>query len=170
QRGFLRLPTPPALQAALQADLAAGEPQPEEVPGFIGGPDARPSVLFPLSDARKAQVHQTLQELAEAWVGRYLEPTYVYGIRRYHRGTSLTCHRDRLATHVVSAILNVDQEVDEPWPLEIDDHLYRRHRLLLAPGQLLLYEGGRLLHGRPRPLVGERFDNVFVHYRLRDEG
>lgn len=169
QRGFLRLPTPPALQAALQADLAATEPQPEEVSGFIGGPEARPSVLFPLSDARKVEVHQALQELAEAWVGRYLEPTYVYGIRRYHRGTSLACHRDRLATHVVSAILNVDQETDEPWPLEIDDHFYRRHRLRLSPGQLLLYEGGRLLHGRPSPLRGERFDNVFVHYRLREE-
>ena len=35
----------------------------------------------------------------------------------------------------------------------------------LAPGQMLLYESARLPHGRTRPLRGESYTNIFVHYR-----
>jgi len=49
----------------------------------------------------------------------------------------------------------------------IEDHLYRQHELCLKPGQMLLYEGAKLLHGRPTPFEGENYANVFVHYKLR---
>ena len=41
----------------------------------------------------------------------------MYGIRRYRNGSWLSLHVDRVDTHVVSAILQIDQEVDEDWPL-----------------------------------------------------
>ena len=92
----------------------------------------------------------------------------VYGVRRYRRGASLEVHRDRFKTHIISAILNIGQSVDEEWPLEIEDHAYRTHQVLLNPGEMLLYEGGRLRHGRPTPFRGDFFDNVFVHFRPID--
>ena len=76
-------------------------------------------------------------------------------------------HRDRIETHVASVILNVDQQVSSDWPLHIEDHHYRAHRVTLAPGEMVLYEGARLAHGRPDPFDGERFANVFVHFRRK---
>ncbi len=46
-------------------------------------------------------------------------------------------------THRVSAILNLSQETDSPWPLHIMDFEERRHRVELRPGDMLWYEGAR---------------------------
>ncbi len=58
-------------------------------------------------------------------------------------------HVDTVSTHVVSAIINVDQEVDEDWPLLIQDHQGNEHKLIMKPGEMVLYESAKLLHGRP---------------------
>jgi len=34
----------------------------------------------------------------------------------------------------------------------------------LQPGQVVLYEGAWLRHGRPQRFKGDNFANVFVHY------
>lgn len=47
----------------------------------------------------------------EKWSGATLVPTAVYGIRVYRRGSSLDNHVDRNNTHVISAIINVEQKV-----------------------------------------------------------
>ena len=44
-----------------------------------------------------------------------------YGIRVYKEGSILAPHVDRLPL-VSSAIINVAQDVDEPWPLEVYGH------------------------------------------------
>lgn len=56
---------------------------------------------------------------------------------------------DTLSTHVVSAIINVDQEVTRPWKLLILDHEDQEHELEMTPGDMVLYESAKLLHGRP---------------------
>ncbi len=49
-----------------------------------------------------------------------------------------------LGTKVVSAIINVGQEVgDHPWPLDIMDYSGRRHKVYLEPGDLVWYESAR---------------------------
>lgn len=58
-------------------------------------------------------------------------------------------HVDTVNTHVVSAIINVDQDVDEDWPLLILDHDGNEHNLIMQPGDMVFYESARLLHGRP---------------------
>jgi prolyl 4-hydroxylase len=58
-------------------------------------------------------------------------------------------HVDTVNTHVVSAIINVDQDVDEPWYLVILDHDYNEHKVEMKAGDMLLYESAKLLHGRP---------------------
>ena len=91
-------------------------------------------------------------------------PTFVYGIRIYEKGAVLSSHRDRLKTHIISAIINVDQKVDEEWPLVIEDNYYRKHQILLQPGEMVFYESARLVHGRPIPLKGKHFANIFCHF------
>lgn len=35
----------------------------------------------------------------------------------------------------------------------------------MKPGEALLYESARCMHGRPVPLRGKEYSNIFVHYR-----
>jgi len=56
----------------------------------------------------------------EEWTGMKLEPTSLYGIRVYTEGAILSPHVDRPPL-VSSCIINVDQDVDEPWMLEVYD-------------------------------------------------
>lgn len=138
----------------------------EHIPDFISSDNkTQPSVLIELTDRLRAETHAALQPVVEAWVGDYLEPTFVYGIREYLDGAVLKPHRDRTDTHVASVILNIDQDVQQDWPLLIEDHFYRQHEVVLKPGEMILYEGARLKHGRPQPLQGDRFANVFVHFK-----
>jgi prolyl 4-hydroxylase len=87
----------------------------------------------------------------------------LYGIRIYTEGSVLNTHVDRLPL-VSSAIVNVDQDVDEPWPLEVIGHDGKAHNVTLLPGEMALYESHSILHGRPFPLKGKYMANVFVHF------
>ena len=137
--------------------------------GFIHDADslsaARSSTLVELSATLREQIHASLKPLLEQWCGQSLAPTYDYGIRTYHHNAVLEMHRDRLDTHIISAIINVAQQLNRDWPLRIEDNSYRQHQLLLKPGDMVFYEGGRLLHGRPEPLDGQAYANIFCHFK-----
>lgn len=153
----------------LLAYYHANATTPEFVKEFISnGAGAQPSTLTDLTDEWRQRLHRELKPICEEWVGRPIVPTYVYGIRTYYDGTTLKMHRDRDNTHIVSAIINIAQDVRVPWPLDIEDPVDGQpaHKELLEPGEILLYEGNRLEHGRVEPLQGNHFVNVFVHYRL----
>ena len=62
----------------------------------VESPHAVRSVLF-----------RILGRMLAAWTGIELEASEIYGIRRYHNGSWLMMHTDRIETHVVSAILQV---------------------------------------------------------------
>jgi len=123
------------------------------------------STLVDLTPALREEIHDVMKPLLEAWSGQQLEPTYVYGIRIYQNNAVLKSHRDRYDTHIISAIINVDQAVNTDWLLLIDDNDYREHHLVLTPGDMVFYEGGRLRHGRPEPLDGSSFANIFCHFK-----
>ena len=121
----------------------------------------------PLDGRLKAYVFDELKRLMEDWAPTTapLKGTSAYGVRTYERGAYLHLHVDTANTHVVSGIMNVDQAgVDEPWPLEILDHAGKLHAVNMEPGDFLLYESARLLHGRPSPFRGDSYANIFVHY------
>ena len=122
--------------------------------------------LYPAlySNETLEMVEQGLQPLLESWAGVPLEHTYTYGVRRYTNGSWLASHVDRFNTHVISAIINLDQSVTEPWPLFIKGNEGLAHTVVLAPGEMLWYESARAVHGRPRPLSGEFYDNLFIHF------
>lgn len=63
------------------------------------------------------EVYGMAKRKLEAWTKMELRPVSVYGIRVYERGAILAPHVDRYPL-VTSMIINVDQDVDEPWPLE----------------------------------------------------
>ena len=46
-------------------------------------------------------------------------------------------HLDKTWSHVISAILNIAQEVEEEWPLYMQDNEGGSHRLLLRPGEMV---------------------------------
>ena len=140
----------------------------EIVKGFIHtSQDNQPaSRLVNLTENLRKEIHTSLKPVLEEWANTQLEPTVVYGIRIYGKDAVLKEHRDREQTHIVSAIINVDQDVDSDWPLIIDDHHYRKHHILLNPGEVLFYEGARLKHGRPMPLNGQNYANIFCHFKV----
>jgi prolyl 4-hydroxylase len=172
--GFCKSKLPDALFARIQDFFVSNskEVKEEHVAGdfIINDKEtkATPSSLINLSTELRQDIHDNLKNFLEKWSGKELLPTFVYGIRIYHRGAILKCHRDRLATHIIGAIINVSQDVDEDWPLVIYDHQHRRHSILLKPGELAFYESGSLVHGRPSPLNGDSFANIFCHFKPVD--
>uniref|UniRef100_A0A7S1UF35 Uncharacterized protein n=1 Tax=Phaeomonas parva TaxID=124430 RepID=A0A7S1UF35_9STRA len=112
----------------------------------------------------KEAIWAGIKPILEEWTGQTLHKTSLYGIRVYREGAILAPHVDRLPL-VSSAIINVAQDVDEPWPLEIYDHVRRvAHNVTMEPGDLVLYESHVCTHGRPFPLKGNWYSNIFVHF------
>jgi len=138
--------------------------------------EGSPSHTIEMPDELRDEIHQSFLKRAEAWSGIKLLPTYVYGVRVYNRGATLESHVDRKETHIIGVIMNIDQKVDSPWILEIDDNEGNNHNVTLSPGDIVFYESATVNHGRSTPLDGEKFVNVFCHYmpliqkeKLRDE-
>eukprot|EP00624_Nannochloropsis_granulata_P007380 evm.model.NODE_7421_length_28612_cov_28.772577.11 len=123
------------------------------------------TTVVALDHKMRELVFGTIKPILESWVGgEKLVPTSTYGIRRYYNGSVLRDHVDIGATHVVSAILNLGQDVDEVWPLQILDHEGRRHFIEMAAGDMCLYESATSIHGRTQAMVGRTFDNIFTHF------
>jgi hypothetical protein len=112
----------------------------------------------------KQLIWDAVQPIIEEWVGYKVEPTSLYGIRVYKRGSMLAPHVDRLPL-VSSAIIQVAQDLDSPWPIEVYDHAGFAHNVTMLPGDMVLYESHTVLHGRPFPLNGTFYANVFVHFK-----
>lgn len=116
-----------------------------------------------LSEERRWEIVKQVQSVLEAWTQQPLVLTSLYGIRVYQQGAILAPHVDRLPL-VSSAIINVAQDVDEPWILEVIGHDGQAHNITMTPGDMVLYESHSVIHGRPYPLQGNHFANVFVHF------
>ncbi len=114
---------------------------------------------YKLKDAVWDAAKTTLEE----WTGEDLQPCSLYGIRIYTEGSILATHVDRLPL-VSSAIVNVAQDVDEPWPIEVIGHDGKAHNITMEPGDMVLYESHSVLHGRPFALKGRYFANIFIHF------
>jgi hypothetical protein len=127
-----------------------------------------PSVIAHLTPSYKDQLAAELKPILHEWYGKDkgdLELTSIYGIRKYTNGSILRMHVDTVNTHVVSAIINVDQAVEKDWPLLILDHDGFEHNVIMQPGDMVLYESAKLLHGRPDVFIGDHYDNIFIHFR-----
>lgn len=115
----------------------------------------------------KNQIWAGVKPILEEWTGHKLEPTSLYGIRVYKDGAMLSTHVDRLPL-VSSCIIQVAQDIDEPWPIEVYDHAGKAYNVTMQPGEMVLYESHTVLHGRPFPMKGRLYANVFVHFQPVD--
>jgi prolyl 4-hydroxylase len=109
-----------------------------------------------------------IKSLLEEWCGeKDLEITSIYGIREYNRGAVLKMHLDRIDTHVLSVIIHIDKKVNKDWPLVIfDRNRKKKYRIYLdKKTDLVLYESVTLVHGRPYPLEGDYYANLFIHFK-----
>jgi prolyl 4-hydroxylase len=101
------------------------------------------------------------------WIGYKSELVHhtTYGIREYKRDSVLLNHYDRINTHVISAIIHLDDKSDEPWPLYIEDHNFKPHQVTMKYGDIVLYESTTCLHGRPSPFKGDSHRNMYIHFQ-----
>ena len=129
--------------------------------------DSVQTTMVPLSDTERENVGGALHDVMENWCNCKLEQTAFYGIREYYHGNVLRMHVDNVESHIISSILLIykDHDVDENWSLEVIDFDGIRREINLEEGEMLLYESGTLIHGRPLPYKGRVFANCFLHYK-----
>lgn len=111
----------------------------------------------------KNEIWDAVKPTIENWTGMELQQTSMYGIRIYTTGAVLSPHVDRNPL-ISSCIINVAQDVDEDWPLEVIDRSGNAVNVTMSPGDMVLYESGSLIHARPFPLKGKYFANIFIHF------
>jgi len=123
----------------------------------------------------KKILHKELQPIHEDFCGRKLEPSFIYGIRSYEKGSSLTEHVDRVETHHISSIIIVDKDLTcgcqnkkyaDDWPLDIQGHDGEWYKVYAQPGDMILYESAICKHARKELFGGKYFRNFYVHYKL----
>lgn len=112
----------------------------------------------------KNKIWNGVKPILEEWTGMELEPSSMYGIRQYTEGAILSPHADRTPL-ITSCIINVAQDVEEDWPLEVYGRDGLAYNVTMKPGDMVLYESHSLIHGRPFPLKGKYFANIFVHFK-----
>lgn len=91
-------------------------------------------------------IWESARQTLEEWTGMHLSPCSIWGIRIYSNNSILAPHVDRNPL-ITSAIINVDQDVDEPWPLEVWGHDGKPYNISMEPGDMVLYESHSILHG-----------------------
>lgn len=125
-------------------------------------------VNLPENGKLKEQIFEGLRPILEEWSGVELVQTACYGVRVYTNTSWLANHVDTRATHAVSVIMQVDQDVEEDWPLMIYDHAGNDYNITMKPRDLVLYESATCVHGRPSSFHGKFYANAFVHYKPKD--
>ena len=84
----------------------------------------------------KRKIWDAARDTIQEWTGEELTDCSLYGIRVYTEGSVLATHVDRMPL-VSSAILNVDQDVDEPWPIEVYAHDGKAYNVTMEPGDMV---------------------------------
>ena len=119
--------------------------------------------ILHLTEELKNRLDDRIRPLVKEWAKEEVQLSGIYGMRIYRNGSWLKNHFDRPG-HILSGILNIDQDVDENWPIFMENPEGHLEPHYLEPGDLMLYES-QLVHGRETPLKGRGYANIFVHYQ-----
>lgn len=171
-QGFAVRPTPEPAGRLLQtlwelrmaAGLAPDAAEPTRPPDATEGiPDAAEPERIPLGPFGD-DLLERLRPVHEEWVGRRLEPVVASAIQVHRSGTQTPLRVAPVASDVISSLIVIDEDLDEPWPfvLATSDAI---HEIPVAPGQMVTYEGARIPHGRAHRLGGRFQACITVHYR-----
>jgi hypothetical protein len=123
--------------------------------------------MFDLPKPHRQILEDFIQYQVEWWSYLKTHHTATYGLREYGPTSKLPLHTDVQTTHILSAIVNIDQDLGNgpDWPLVIYDNHCDKKEVFLKRGQFVLYESATCEHGRPDRFKGNRFVNVFLHFR-----
>lgn len=128
----------------------------------------RDTQIHLLDNSLRKVIWDEIEQKIQEWIptASSLSKSSLYGVRVYREGHILAPHVDRDPL-ISSAIINIDQQVAEPWPLEVIGHDGLAHNITINPGEVILYESHSVIHGRPYALKGKNsyFANVFVHFK-----
>mmetsp|Transcript_6882 Transcript_6882/g.10689 ORF Transcript_6882/g.10689 Transcript_6882/m.10689 type:complete len:301 (+) Transcript_6882:431-1333(+) len=124
------------------------------------------SKMHPLDTKLRQVLWDEIEKKMQEWIptASSFSKSSLYGVRVYREGHILAPHVDRDPL-ISSAIINIDQEVTEPWPLEVIGHDGFAHNITISPGEVILYESHSIIHGRPFALKGSYYANAFVHFK-----
>ena len=111
-----------------------------------------------------ARLLDSMRPELERWSNISLTNSQAYGVRVYRNSSTLVLHVDKPQTHVISCIVHIGHDLDETWPLQIEDHDGRWHEISLEVGQGLMYESSKQYHARLQPMVGRHYGSVFLHW------
>lgn len=146
--------------------------QPGVVPSFLRSgfavrpiPDEIHELLLHRRGDLVAAALEWLQGELEVWCGVPLDPFSAEGPRAFRRGAVMEARLDAIEGEIISAILCIDQDTEAPWPIVLRDGSGASSEIVLASGEMLLYEGARLAQSRPAPLCGKSWLELVLHYR-----
>jgi prolyl 4-hydroxylase len=112
-------------------------------------------------------VAESTRERLEAWTGEKLRlASAPSNIHVYSSGAVVSSHVKKLPRVAFSALVNVAQDLKEPWPLELISRDGVTHQILLLPGEIVLIETSSVIQGFPVPLQGKYMANMVVHFEL----
>ena len=110
---------------------------------------------------------ESAQESLEKWTGEKLQLTSgPSSIRVYSSGAIVSPHANRLSQVFASAIINVAQDVKEPWPLVVVSSDGITREITLLPGEMALIESSSTIRGFPYALQGKFMANLIVHFEM----
>ena len=175
-RGYEIVSIPPSIHAkltALVADdtssrISFGGVNQDREDDIIFGPSQR--VFMPT--ALQAELIAAFRPLVSQFCACELEAHAIVGsggVRVYKQGATLAAHLDWAHKFVVSATLNVKQAGNgSRWPLQMQALGHKARAVMHAEGEAVLYEGSRMLHGRPQPLGDDYYAAAFVGFVPKD--
>ena len=134
---------------------------------------ANKDLISKLLDVNKSPIEFQIElindfkKLLTEWINykSELEHVVTYGIREYNKGSILKNHYDVINSHVISAIIHLDDDTETPWELYIEDHNYKPYNISMKYGDILFYESTTCLHGRPKMFEGVSHKNMYVHFK-----
>jgi len=103
--------------------------------------------------------------LHEQWLNTSLESIQVNGIRIFTRGETVDEYIEPPDTHVITGILQLDAQLEAPFPVEILDKTGKYTVINLKQGELFMYESAKCFIARRKPLDGNFSAVIFLHYR-----
>lgn len=170
--GFLKMQMPEKMKRIMLEFYHTNQKsrrQHELVPGYFTNNHKIPMDKLNMEHhpATHSAVVSEMEQVFTWWTHKRIKHVTTFGVRIYKRGSMLINHLDRKESHLISAIMQVHQIVDKDggWPVEVlHPHKPGVMEAYLQPGEMLLYEGARLEHGRPMRFRGEEFANVFSHF------
>ena len=137
----------------------------ETIFGIPEGDEQVPGAYAHYGDIAMDTLLLRVLPIMEEKTGLKLMPTYSYA-RIYQKGSELKRHKDRFSCEI-STTMNLG---GEEWPIFIEpsgEENLPGNKVILKPGDMLVYKGSMLEHWRNR-FEGQECCQVFFHYNNED--